>query len=121
MLEDDGLPGMICRPCHYQLEKYYIFRKKCESSDIKLRMHLKLLTESTGVIDGNLDDEGDNDNGELKSIKDEALVGASITIAIVLFFYIIFLHIDKIVNYVYLCCCICVFVARRRRRRYGAG
>ncbi|KRT80100.1 zinc-finger associated domain containing protein [Oryctes borbonicus] len=43
VFEGDGLPDKICHPCRYQLEKSYTFRKKCESSDLKLRQHLKLL------------------------------------------------------------------------------
>lgn len=45
VFEGDGLPDKICRPCKYQLEKSYGFRKKCESSDLKLRLHLRDLPE----------------------------------------------------------------------------
>ncbi|XP_077298331.1 uncharacterized protein LOC143919725 isoform X2 [Arctopsyche grandis] len=81
VVEDDGLPGMICRPCNYQLEKYCIFRKKCENSDLKLRMHLKQLTESSGIIMGG--NVSDDDEGRLdQTVNEHAIVGASITIAI---------------------------------------
>lgn len=43
--EGDGLPDKICRPCKYQLEKSYHFRKRCENSDLKLRLHLRDLPE----------------------------------------------------------------------------
>lgn len=35
------MPDKICHPCKFQLEKSYNFRKKCEQSDMKLRMHLR--------------------------------------------------------------------------------
>ncbi|KAI4458809.1 zinc finger protein [Holotrichia oblita] len=50
VFEGDGLPDKICHPCKYQLEKSYTFRKKCETSDLKLRQHLK-------VVQNNYDDE----------------------------------------------------------------
>lgn len=43
VFEGDGLPDQICHPCKYQLEKSYLFRKKCEMSDLKLRQHLREL------------------------------------------------------------------------------
>lgn len=45
MFDGDGLPNMICHSCKFQLEKSYTFKKKCESSDLKLRRHLKLIQE----------------------------------------------------------------------------
>lgn len=78
VLEDDGLPTTICKPCHYQLEKYYIFRKKCKSSDLKLRMHLKRLADS-----GIKSEEEKVDSSPLDELNEQELVGASVTIAIV--------------------------------------
>ncbi|KAK9686374.1 Zinc finger, C2H2 type [Popillia japonica] len=46
VFEGDGLPDKICHPCKYQLEKSYTFRKKCETSDLKLRQHLKVVQNS---------------------------------------------------------------------------
>ncbi|KAL3278250.1 hypothetical protein HHI36_013588 [Cryptolaemus montrouzieri] len=40
VFEGDGLPDKICHPCKYQLSKFYTFRKKCESSDSKLRQFI---------------------------------------------------------------------------------
>lgn len=45
MVEGDGLPDKICHPCKFQLEKSYAFRKKCETSDLKLRQHLLEIQE----------------------------------------------------------------------------
>ena len=51
---------MICRPCKYQLEKSYQFKKKCEAADTKLRKHVKQIQRLTG------EDESDRleENGE---------------------------------------------------------
>ncbi|KAJ8938615.1 hypothetical protein NQ314_011424 [Rhamnusium bicolor] len=51
VFEGDGLPDKICHPCKFQLEKSYNFRKKCESSDTKLRQHLKELKDKMGDIE----------------------------------------------------------------------
>ncbi|XP_018334012.1 zinc finger protein 184-like [Agrilus planipennis] len=51
VFEGDGLPDKICHPCKFQLEKSYIFRKKCEQSDMKLRQHLKMLHERIGDVE----------------------------------------------------------------------
>ncbi|CAH1174295.1 unnamed protein product [Phaedon cochleariae] len=54
VIEGDGLPDKICRPCHYQLDKFYNFRKKCENTDLKLRLHLRDLPgESDDIRTGN--------------------------------------------------------------------
>ncbi|KAJ8935930.1 hypothetical protein NQ318_008706 [Aromia moschata] len=58
VFEGDGLPDKICHPCRFQLEKSYNFRKKCESSDMKLRQHLKELKGKIGeVADNECQDE----------------------------------------------------------------
>ncbi|KAL1508854.1 hypothetical protein ABEB36_003683 [Hypothenemus hampei] len=50
VFEGDGLPDKICHPCKFQLEKSYNFRKKCEQSDMKLRLHLKEIKDKLGDI-----------------------------------------------------------------------
>lgn len=45
------MPNKICHPCKFQLEKSYVFRKKCENSDTKLRQHIKSLQEKIGDVD----------------------------------------------------------------------
>ncbi|XP_045765622.1 zinc finger and SCAN domain-containing protein 12-like isoform X2 [Maniola jurtina] len=37
---EDCLPNAICTECHNKLNKYYEFRKKCDSTYIKLKNHL---------------------------------------------------------------------------------
>lgn len=49
---------MICQSCKIQLEKFYTFKKKCESSDVKLRRHIKLIQEKIC--------KNDQDNSEIK-------------------------------------------------------
>lgn len=58
VVEDDGLPNMICIACKYQLEKSYVFRKKCESSDHRLRRHLKLISSSNKLLEDEDEIEG---------------------------------------------------------------
>jgi hypothetical protein len=40
MFPDDGLPSNVCPKCVQQANKAYEFKKKCEASDSKLRVHL---------------------------------------------------------------------------------
>lgn len=49
---------MICQSCKIQLEKFYTFKKKCESSDLKLRRHIKLIQEKIC--------KNDQENGEVR-------------------------------------------------------
>lgn len=49
---------MICIACKYQLEKSYVFRKKCESSDHRLRRHLKLISSSNKLLEDEDEIEG---------------------------------------------------------------
>ncbi|XP_050312825.1 zinc finger protein 813-like [Anthonomus grandis grandis] len=75
VFEGDGLPDKICHPCKFQLEKSYNFRKKCEQSDMKLRIHLKELKEKLGNIieddEFNRDSQGDrSDEDELEIVHD---------------------------------------------------
>lgn len=49
---------MICQSCKIQLEKFYTFKKKCESSDLKLRRHIKLIQEKIC--------KNDLENGEVR-------------------------------------------------------
>uniref|UniRef100_T1GP75 ZAD domain-containing protein n=1 Tax=Megaselia scalaris TaxID=36166 RepID=T1GP75_MEGSC len=37
----DDLPDNICEECRIQLEKSYLFRKRCQISDNKLKKHLR--------------------------------------------------------------------------------
>lgn len=48
VFEGDGLPNKICQPCKYELGKFYNFRKKCESSDTKLKQLIKSLKDKIG-------------------------------------------------------------------------
>nr|XP_022905584.1 zinc finger and SCAN domain-containing protein 12-like [Onthophagus taurus]XP_022905585.1 zinc finger and SCAN domain-containing protein 12-like [Onthophagus taurus] len=57
VFEGDGLPDKICHPCRYQLEKSYTFRKKCETSDMKLRLHLKVLNNTEEDTSSEVDKE----------------------------------------------------------------
>lgn len=41
--EDDGLPSNICEECLAMVEQTYLFKKKCKTSDSKLREHLELV------------------------------------------------------------------------------
>ncbi|CAG9833861.1 unnamed protein product [Diabrotica balteata] len=61
VIEGDGLPDKLCCPCKYQLEKSYNFRKKCENSDLRLRLHLRDLPE----------DEYDKDDVIANASKEE--------------------------------------------------
>ncbi|XP_023011960.2 uncharacterized protein [Leptinotarsa decemlineata] len=65
VFEGDGLPDKICRPCNYQLSKSYNFRKKCESSDLKLRLHLKDLPDEEYCK------EGGNNQMEIEDIESQ--------------------------------------------------
>ncbi|ENN73684.1 hypothetical protein YQE_09714, partial [Dendroctonus ponderosae] len=68
VFEDDGLPDKICHPCKFQLEKSYNFRKKCEQSDMKLRLHLKELKYEMGDLltdDGNENQSEDYNDGRM--------------------------------------------------------
>lgn len=98
MFEGDGLPDKICHPCKFQLEKSYNFRKKCEHSDMKLRMHLRDLkfkfgstfvetescseTQSSDMqIDLNSEEASQGDNAQSQSEQvstEEDLVGNSV-------------------------------------------
>jgi hypothetical protein len=40
MFPDDGLPSNVCPKCVHQTNTAYEFKKKCEASDSKLRVHL---------------------------------------------------------------------------------
>ncbi|KAJ3664449.1 hypothetical protein Zmor_000012 [Zophobas morio] len=64
VFEGDGLPNKICHPCKFQLEKSYNFRKKCESSDMKLRQHLRSLQAKIGDVDLTASEDNDNSNPE---------------------------------------------------------
>ncbi|XP_044757592.1 zinc finger protein 2-like [Coccinella septempunctata] len=48
VVEGDGLPDKICHPCKFQISKFFNFRKKCETSDSKLRHLVKDLSEDEG-------------------------------------------------------------------------
>ncbi|KAK6644740.1 hypothetical protein RUM43_001009 [Polyplax serrata] len=41
--EGDGLPPNICEECLGMVEQTYLFKKKCKTSDSKLREHLELV------------------------------------------------------------------------------
>lgn len=41
--EGDGLPTSVCKECLGMVEKSYLFKKKCQMNDSKLREHLRLL------------------------------------------------------------------------------
>ncbi|VEN62359.1 unnamed protein product [Callosobruchus maculatus] len=83
VFEGDGLPDKICSPCIFQLEKSYNFRKKCEQSDMKLRLHLKELRESsceedeTMETEENNEDEGKDNTNEAEPSTEEDLVGVT--------------------------------------------
>lgn len=67
---------MICHPCKYQLEKSYQFKKKCETADIKLRKHVKLIHQLTGPEDDDSrsqdsrsENEQQSNSGKSKRVK----------------------------------------------------
>ncbi|CAH1373980.1 hypothetical protein MTP99_015349 [Tenebrio molitor] len=64
VFDGDGLPNKICHPCKFQLEKSYNFRKKCESSDMKLRQHLKSLQAKIGGVDLAIAEESESSTVE---------------------------------------------------------
>ncbi|EDV42518.1 uncharacterized protein Dana_GF18031 [Drosophila ananassae] len=39
----DSLPKKICVECRYQLEKFFLFRQRCQAAEKKLRKHIRLL------------------------------------------------------------------------------
>ncbi|KAJ9585794.1 hypothetical protein L9F63_002431 [Diploptera punctata] len=41
MYEGDGLPSHICHQCAEEVESYYKFKQKCQTSDARLRLYLK--------------------------------------------------------------------------------
>lgn len=45
MTNEDCLPNTICQECHKELERYYSFRKKCETSYQKLKSHVLAVRE----------------------------------------------------------------------------
>lgn len=55
---------MICHSCRIQLEKFYTFKKKCESSDLKLRRHVKLIQEKICKETEN------GENGKILNVND---------------------------------------------------
>lgn len=73
VFEGDGLPDKLCHPCKFQLEKSYNFRKKCEQSDMKLRLHLKDVKERIGeiIIERDSGDESQSYELEMEDISGE--------------------------------------------------
>lgn len=48
--QQDALPKQICLECRLVLEKSFLFRNKCKSSDTKLRRHFRLINAGKGKI-----------------------------------------------------------------------
>ncbi|XP_076251675.1 uncharacterized protein LOC143190942 [Rhynchophorus ferrugineus] len=71
VFEGDGLPDKICHPCKFKLEKSYNFRKKCEQSDMKLRLHLKDVRERIGdiIIERDSGDDSQSYEMEIEDIQ----------------------------------------------------
>ncbi|XP_055377407.1 zinc finger protein 480-like [Condylostylus longicornis] len=70
--ESDNLPSAICKFCRIQLEKFYLFRKKCQISDVKLRKHVRYISSgkvSKVFSQSNDDDEDDYDEDFINSQK----------------------------------------------------
>ncbi|CAG9856317.1 unnamed protein product [Phyllotreta striolata] len=70
VFEGDGLPDKICRPCKYQLEKSYHFRKKCEGTDLKLRLHLRDLPEDECDEEINTSNDSTNEDSQSAEVKE---------------------------------------------------
>lgn len=75
MEEGDGLPSSICEECLGMVEQGYLFKKKCQLNDSKLREHLRLteLNEESKVS-LRLEDEKDV---EAEVEKDSEVVSTS--------------------------------------------
>ncbi|KAG5880663.1 hypothetical protein JTB14_037562 [Gonioctena quinquepunctata] len=73
VFEGDGLPDKICRPCNYQLNKSYHFRKKCETSDLKLRLHLKDLPEEVCDDEDNGMEIDESESQDVQEIEDDQI------------------------------------------------
>ncbi|XP_061391388.1 zinc finger protein 782 [Musca vetustissima] len=68
----DGLPAKICPDCRLQLEKSYLFRKQSQTSDSKLRKHIRLLSlgKKSKVFKKSTDDDDDDDELEFQDSID---------------------------------------------------
>lgn len=62
----DGLPKKICGDCRYQLEKSFLFRQRSQTSDKKLRKHIRLVSmgKKSRVFAKAEDNESDEDELE---------------------------------------------------------
>ncbi|GLV42045.1 uncharacterized protein CBL_04996 [Carabus blaptoides fortunei] len=68
VFDGDGLPNMICHSCKFQLEKSYTFKKKCESSDLKLRRHLKLIQEKVCHVKEGTEETQNAESGKAQDV-----------------------------------------------------
>lgn len=66
--QSDALPKRLCLECRYQLEKSYVFRKKCKISDTKLRRHFRLI--NAGKKSRLFDEDQDNDDEDEEEFAD---------------------------------------------------
>ncbi|XP_065371513.1 zinc finger and SCAN domain containing protein 4D [Calliphora vicina] len=66
--DSDDFPKRICYECRLQLEKSYLFRKQSQSSDAKLRKHMRLIGmgRKSKVFDKKLEEDDDDDEIELQ-------------------------------------------------------
>ena len=59
--EGDGLPTSVCKECLGMVEKSYLFKKKCQMNDSKLREHLRLLDlNEENKLNERFEDESDS-------------------------------------------------------------
>ncbi|XP_013164646.1 PREDICTED: zinc finger protein 583-like isoform X1 [Papilio xuthus] len=48
---DDCLPNKLCKQCYREIERCYIFRKKCEDTNKKLQLHAKAVRENKKILE----------------------------------------------------------------------
>ncbi|KAL5284869.1 hypothetical protein ACFFRR_006904 [Megaselia abdita] len=65
----DDLPNNICEDCRIQLEKSYLFRKRCQISDNKLKKHLRFVNAGRVSKVFQKSDEDDDEEFELEDSK----------------------------------------------------
>lgn len=65
----DDLPKNVCEECRIQLEKSYLFRKRCQISDNKLKKHLRFVNAGRVSKVFSKSEEEDDDEFELEDSK----------------------------------------------------
>lgn len=74
--EHDGLPQHICTKCYADLEIAYVFRKRCEENDAKLRSSLNALVKEEFTAN-NVEPAITNSNEELDEFEEQYVTYAT--------------------------------------------